>query len=108
MKPCLVLNKLDRLFMELKLTPLEAFQQLKKVLEQVNAIVGTFYAAEMVLEHQLSSSAVMEEVNEASSTDENIYFAPEKGNVLFASAIDGWAFRSDADTSLDFISDDGS
>lgn len=25
--------------------------------------------------------------------DEDIYFAPERGNVLFASAIDGWAFR---------------
>ncbi len=25
--------------------------------------------------------------------DEDIYFAPEKGNVVFASAIDGWGFR---------------
>ncbi len=25
--------------------------------------------------------------------DEDIYFAPEKGNVIFASAIDGWGFR---------------
>jgi len=25
--------------------------------------------------------------------DEDIYFAPDKGNVLFACAIDGWAFR---------------
>lgn len=25
--------------------------------------------------------------------DEDIYFAPERGNVIFASAIDGWAFR---------------
>lgn len=25
--------------------------------------------------------------------DEDIYFAPDKGNVIFASAIDGWAFR---------------
>ena len=25
--------------------------------------------------------------------DEDLYFAPERGNVLFASAIDGWAFR---------------
>lgn len=25
--------------------------------------------------------------------DEDLYFAPEKGNVLFASAVDGWAFR---------------
>lgn len=25
--------------------------------------------------------------------DEDLYFAPERGNVVFASAIDGWAFR---------------
>lgn len=25
--------------------------------------------------------------------DEDIYFAPERGNVVFASAIDGWGFR---------------
>jgi len=25
--------------------------------------------------------------------DEDIYFAPEKGNVIFASALDGWGFR---------------
>lgn len=25
--------------------------------------------------------------------DEDIYFAPEKGNVIFASAVDGWGFR---------------
>jgi ribosome assembly protein 1 len=25
--------------------------------------------------------------------DEDIYFAPERGNVVFASALDGWGFR---------------
>lgn len=25
--------------------------------------------------------------------DEHIYFSPEKGNVVFASAVDGWGFR---------------
>lgn len=25
--------------------------------------------------------------------DENLYFSPEKGNVVFASAVDGWGFR---------------
>lgn len=25
--------------------------------------------------------------------DEDIYFAPERGNVIFASALDGWGFR---------------
>lgn len=25
--------------------------------------------------------------------DEHLYFSPEKGNVVFASAVDGWGFR---------------
>lgn len=25
--------------------------------------------------------------------DSNLYFSPEQGNVVFASAIDGWGFR---------------
>lgn len=29
----------------------------------------------------------------AERNDEDIYFSPERGNVIFASAIDGWAFR---------------
>lgn len=27
------------------------------------------------------------------SDDSSIYFTPESGNVLFSSAVDGWAFR---------------
>ena len=34
-KPCLVLNKIDRLIIELKLSPLEAYYHIQKVLEQV-------------------------------------------------------------------------
>ena len=26
--------------------------------------------------------------------DEDLYFAPERGNVIFASALDGWGFRT--------------
>lgn len=34
-----------------------------------------------------------DEAEFAERNDEDIYFAPERGNVIFASAIDGWAFR---------------
>lgn len=27
------------------------------------------------------------------SDDSNLYFSPTEGNVVFASALDGWAFR---------------
>ena len=36
-----------------------------------------------------SEAGDLEEVSE----DERWFFAPEQGNVIFASAIDGWAFR---------------
>lgn len=38
-----------------------------------------------------ADSAIDEEFQE--KDDEDIYFAPERGNVVFASAIDGWGFR---------------
>lgn len=37
-KPCLVLNKVDRLITELKLSPLEAFYHIQKILEQVSDV----------------------------------------------------------------------
>ena len=40
LKPVLVINKMDRLITELKLSPLEAYLHLQKLLEQVrNALV---------------------------------------------------------------------
>ena len=41
--PILVLNKIDRLVCELQLSPLEAWQHLKHVVQQVNAIAGHLY-----------------------------------------------------------------
>ena len=38
-KPCLVLNKIDRLITELKYSPTEAYYHLQQILEQVR---GTF------------------------------------------------------------------
>merc|ERR1719499_2800020 len=37
-KTCLFLNKVDRLIVELELTPMEAYERLLKILEQVNAV----------------------------------------------------------------------
>jgi len=41
-----VLNKIDKLIMMLKLTPLQAYEHIKIILEQVNAITSTFLTAE--------------------------------------------------------------
>ncbi|XP_067827713.1 elongation factor-like GTPase 1 [Heptranchias perlo] len=104
--PVLVINKIDRLIIELKLTPLEAYIHLQKILEQVNAVTGSLFTskvleerAEMEVkakpssdskssEHIYDWSAGLEETD-----DSHLYFAPDQGNVVFASAIDGWGFR---------------
>jgi translation elongation factor EF-G len=48
LKPVLVLNKIDRLITEKKLTKLEAFQRLQTVLEQANAAVALLFSTEVL------------------------------------------------------------
>ncbi|EPY50025.1 GTPase Ria1 [Schizosaccharomyces cryophilus OY26] len=84
-KMILVINKMDRLVTELKLSPIEAHYHLLRLIEQVNAVIGTFYRGELMN---------LDETEEETS-DEGIYFSPEQGNVIFASAYDGWAFFLD-------------
>ncbi len=129
LKPLLVINKMDRLVTELKMSATEAYSHLTKLLEQVNAVMGSFFQGErmvddlkwreLVEQRVAAASARAQERAEQSRTksskatmpqdedaelaigspaeyeerdDEDIYFAPEKNNVIFSSAIDGWAF----------------
>ncbi|KNC99015.1 small GTP-binding protein domain [Spizellomyces punctatus DAOM BR117] len=107
-RPVLVLNKIDRLITELKLTSSEAYIHLNKILEQVNAIMGTFYSESMMQEDAARYEAYQakrsmtkhgkEEEEEIEwrlehQDDSTLYFSPDQGNVIFSSAIDGWAFR---------------
>eukprot|EP00043_Microstomoeca_roanoka_P012262 m.117997 g.117997 ORF g.117997 m.117997 type:complete len:1136 (-) comp15442_c0_seq1:491-3898(-) len=93
--PCLVLNKIDRLISELKLTPAEAYAHLWRVLEQVNAITASLFTTSMIekLDEQAENAdAVFDADIFEESDDTGLYFEPERGNVIFASAIDGWGF----------------
>ena len=129
LKPLLVINKVDRLVTELKMSSGEAYSHLSKLLEQVNAVIGSFFQGERMeedlqwrerVEERVAAKAAMEEAkagrraakaasgsltedsesiatNVTDSTfeekdDEDLYFAPEKNNVIFSSAVDGWAF----------------
>lgn len=125
LKPLLVVNKVDRLITELKMSPGEAYTHLSKLLEQVNAVIGSFFQGERMeedlqwrerVEERIAAAAAKEVEREkkaskgptsedsesvtASDTtgdfegkdDEDLYFAPEKNNVIFSSAVDGWAF----------------
>ena len=49
-KPLLVLNKIDRLLIELKLSPVEAYDHLARIVEQANAIMASFSVEKYVLE----------------------------------------------------------
>lgn len=123
LKPLLVINKMDRLITELKMSPAEAYSHLSKLLEQVNAVIGSFYQGERMEEDLLWRERMEERVNAIAARDkdqpkksptddtangaigvddsidefeekddEDLYFAPEKNNVIFCSATDGWAF----------------
>jgi ribosome assembly protein 1 len=106
-KPVLVLNKIDRLITELCMTAQEAYEHMAKVLQQVNVVSGTLWAAE-VMEMKEKALAVAAEASKSGAvteegtvdedlwdklSDADVYFSPEKGNVVFGSAYDGWGFR---------------
>ena len=65
---CLVINKIDRLVLELKLPPADAYFKLKHVIEEVNAVLV------------------------AESGDEGSAVSPQQGTVCFASALQGFSF----------------
>lgn len=120
MRPCLVLNKLDRLMVELRLTPVEAFHQLRRIVENVNALAYSLVVSELRFlaeskaaraagglgagithaqvdghghEMQDSGDTVgAEEFDENDPLLAEWTFAPDKGNVIFASALDCWGF----------------
>ncbi|KAJ1335176.1 ribosome assembly protein 1 [Microdochium nivale] len=112
LKPILVINKIDRLVTELKMTPGEAYLHLSKLLEQVNAVLGSFFQGERMeedlnwrerMEERVAAvaakeAAIADQVTEAGELqfeerdDDELYFAPERNNVIFSSAVDGWAF----------------
>jgi U5 small nuclear ribonucleoprotein component len=66
----LVVNKMDRLILELKLPPTDAYFKLKHVVEEVNTAIE----------------------NALPGQGEKRRLSPEKGNVLFACSEMGWCF----------------
>lgn len=132
LKPILVINKIDRIITELRMSPIEAHHHLVQLVEQVNAVMGGFFASDRLEDEERYQSertarlaakqAAAEEAvtgdaaapegqeddgdldqqqeNYEDVDDEDLYFSPEKGDVMFASAQDGWAFRLDQFASM--------
>uniref|UniRef100_T1JFT1 Ribosome assembly protein 1 n=1 Tax=Strigamia maritima TaxID=126957 RepID=T1JFT1_STRMM len=113
LKPVLILNKMDRLIVEQKKSPSDAYVHLQQILEQVNAVVGELFATDILSKTSKEydrggianerggsvsvSVSVGDEVYDWSSgldetDDSNVYFSPDRGNVAFACALDGWGF----------------
>ncbi|VDQ16525.1 unnamed protein product [Trichobilharzia regenti] len=44
----LVLNKVDRLILELKMTPLQAYETMCRAIEQVNSVLAEMYSADVM------------------------------------------------------------
>ncbi|KAL0359313.1 UNVERIFIED_CONTAM: Elongation factor-like GTPase 1 [Sesamum angustifolium] len=95
--PCLVLNKVDRLICELRLSPMEAYNRLLRIIHEVNGIVSAFQSEKYLsdVDSMLSvapSGDAGEENYEFIDDEEEDTFQPQKGNVIFACALDGWGF----------------
>ncbi|GKT14968.1 Eukaryotic translation elongation factor 2, partial [Aduncisulcus paluster] len=70
-RPVLMLNKLDRVILELQLDPEEAYQTFRRVIENVNLQIQTY--------------------SDEGSAD-RLTVGPEKGTVAFGSGLHGWGF----------------
>lgn len=70
-KPVLMVNKMDRIFLELQLNPEEAYKGFLRTIEEANVIVSTNQEEEAMGDLQVS---------------------PSNGTVAFGSGLHGWAF----------------
>ncbi|KRT80460.1 hypothetical protein AMK59_7585 [Oryctes borbonicus] len=73
-KMILVINKIDRLIVELRKTVDEIFKNILRVIEDCNVTIAELCRYDL----------------ENEEDEEEYFFSPEKDNVVFASAIDGW------------------
>ncbi|PQP96078.1 elongation factor-like GTPase 1 [Prunus yedoensis var. nudiflora] len=97
--PCLVLNKIDRLISELKLSPMEAYTRLVRIVHEVNGIVSTYKSEKYLSDVDAILSGPSGDVGSDQNLafldvedDEEDTFQPQKGNVAFVCALDGWGF----------------
>jgi len=122
--PCLFINKMDRLILELQLTPAEAYARLQAIVTHANMIMSAFRSeaymseADAVLAHEAHAAEAAHAGGEGGGGDDNAggdeggaaddngaaagaeqdgedVFVPAKCNVAFGSAHDGWAFTVD-------------
>ena len=110
--PCLVLNKIDRLICELQMDPTDAYQHMLRIIEQVNAVAAQLQTEQIMTEDRASTRTVRRDSAASAGAEDDaedcsrhmlgaggaaqreaFVFGPERGNVAFACATGGWAFR---------------
>jgi len=70
-KPILLINKMDRYFFELHLTPEEAYERIVNIIHTVNDIISTY---------------------QSENSERKLELSPDLGNVYFGSGLYGWGF----------------
>lgn len=81
--PCLMLNKVDRVIMELKLSGEDAFLMFEKTIGEVNQLIATYQDKTLFNEKKYKKIF-------GNRTD--LCVDPSRGNVAFGSGLHGWGF----------------
>lgn len=93
-RPILVINKIDRLCVHLKQTPMAAYLHIRNIIEKVNATISSLYTAEVISNTSttvlFSLSAHMQSYVIDSEKEEQLFVSPLTNTVLFASAVHGF------------------
>ncbi len=98
--------QVDRFALDLQLTPTEAMQHMRRIIENVNALSFTLLTSESIISEQQQREELASlrssdgrvagtPVDTGASNDALVdqwTFSPEKGNVIFCSAMDCWGF----------------
>ena len=94
------------------MTPEEAYEHLKNLLEKVNAMMSSLILRDAEINNLLNLERKESNVSNSDKDkdkekhkegkedileekEKNFYFSPNKGNVIFTSATDNWAFTID-------------
>ena len=87
--PCLVINKIDKLIVNMGLNPLEAYNHIFQLIEQINAVMAGFNTF-----HEFEGDLHSSEKGNLS------LFSPLECNIIFISSLDGWGFNLETFTNF--------
>ncbi|KAJ9469302.1 Ribosome assembly protein 1 [Diplonema papillatum] len=91
-KCCLVINKIDLLFTSVQRDPDVIYHMLAEIIQNANVLMAEFVAADRITGAQLEAENAR--TDELDEEIEEGWFEPSKGNVVFASSVDGWGFTT--------------